>query len=334
MTAHRGSVSALQIAVAALAALLLMVFAWLVLAHDLSGGQPRVVAKIQKSDPMATGSVRSSTGPSSLRKAPLSLLLEPGRYGALPRISGDETPLSAYSRPISAEAMASPLPKVALIIGGVGGNDEMSAAAIERLPEEVTLAIDSNGRNLQSWVDRARLSGHEVLLQLPMEALAHPNAGPGARTLLASMSPAEIQDDLHWHLARAAGYFGVINQLGGKFLGSEAALEPLAHELKRRGLLFVEDMPSGQSKAAAVADDVDMKYLGADIVIDEDSDPAAIDAALEELLNIAERKGFALAVGSAFPATLERVELWTKRAMVTKRVMIVPASAALVLEPQ
>jgi hypothetical protein len=84
----------------------------------------------------------------------------------LPVIGPDGlTPARAYARPFKASGR----PRVAIVIGGLGLDPEVTRLAVESLPPEVTLAFSPYAPRLQEWINRARERGHEVLLEVPME---------------------------------------------------------------------------------------------------------------------------------------------------------------------
>ncbi len=97
-------------------------------------------------------------------------LMEETQNGPIPRISATgETPFEVYSRAsVSAEA-ANGKPRIAIVVTGMGLNENETLEAIDRLPDNVTLAFAPYGRSLQRTTAAARLGGHEMLLQVPLE---------------------------------------------------------------------------------------------------------------------------------------------------------------------
>jgi hypothetical protein len=121
----------------------------------------------------------------SLVPAPVSRITGKGPHGALPVVAKDGSKAAKlYARPVPAEQLLSDMPKVALLIGGMGLNAELTRATVEALPPEISLAFAPYGENLQQQANAARARGHEVFLQLPMEPFGYPSIDPGPRTLL------------------------------------------------------------------------------------------------------------------------------------------------------
>src|SRR5262245_46038891 len=126
---------------------------------------------------------------SPLAKAPIAGFFERTPAGDLPKISSDgRTPAEAYARPFNPPVGAL---RVSLIVGGLGLNQKHTLDAINELPPEVTLSFTPYANDLQTWINRARQAGHEVLLELPMEAYDYPNVDTGPHTLLTSAKPEE-----------------------------------------------------------------------------------------------------------------------------------------------
>jgi hypothetical protein len=263
--------------------------------------------------------------PKLLAAIPREDLVERSRYGLLPRIGEDGTrPLKAYARPVE---VAPAMKRVAIVIGGVGVGEQGSTAALDGLPAAVTLAFAPYGNSLPRAVGKARAGGHEILLQIPLEPYGYPAVDPGPHTLTTKASADENLDSLHWLMSRMTTYVGVVNYMGARFTGEPAAMAPFLREVGSRGLLYLNDgsAPRSSGKASPPAG---TPMLRADVVLDADTAPAAIDARLDELAAIANERGSAIATGSAFPSTIERVTAFTKAAA-DRGIAVVPITALL-----
>jgi polysaccharide deacetylase 2 family uncharacterized protein YibQ len=218
------------------------------------------------------------------------------------------------------------MPKVALLIGGMGLNAELTRATIEALPPEISLAFAPYGDNLQQQANAARARGHEVFLQLPMEPFGYPSIDPGPRTLVTSATAQQNIDSLYWHLSRFSGYAGVTNYLGAQFAASEKAFGPVLQELGKRGLVYVDDGSKGLSRATGLAGKFGLPARSATVTLDGDT-PEAIAAALQRLEAAARQNGFAIGTGAGLPATIKVIEQW-HRSLGGRQIQLVPVSAA------
>src|SRR5688572_23179877 len=235
----------------------------------------------------------------ALKPAPFAEVSEAGPYGALPRIGErNRKPQGLYARSVSMGVIHSDMPKVAILLGGMGLNRELTQKATRELPGEVTFAFAPYGDDLQGQVNKARAQGHEILLQLPLEPFGYPATNPGPKTLMASAGDSVNLDALVWHMGRFAGYVGITNYMGGKFLADPQALRPVLAEMKKRGLLFLDDGTAPRSMTAEVGKIIGLPVKNAAKVIDADPDAQAIDQALTELEAEARETGFAIGTGT------------------------------------
>ncbi|MFI4996780.1 MAG: divergent polysaccharide deacetylase family protein [Hyphomicrobiales bacterium] len=262
-----------------------------------------------------------------LAAAPDPRLIERGEFGPLPRIGTDGArPAQVYARP--APAAAKGRPRIALVIGGLGLNDQTTAGAMSKLPGEVSLAFAPYGANLRAQTVKAREAGHEILLQMPMEPFDYPQNNPGPQTLTTDAGAAQNLERLHWVMARTSGFVGIENFLGARFTADEAAVTPILKDLADRGLVFLDDGSSARSIAPAIGASLHLPVQRADMVIDAAPNAAMIDAALERLEAMAREKGLACASGSALPVTIERLSHWA--ATLSERgIDLVPVTATL-----
>jgi len=257
-----------------------------------------------------------------------SRLVEVSRHGAIPRIGTDGArPLDVYASTAAAAADRK-LPRIAIVVGGLGIGASTTAEAIGKLPDSITLAFAPYGSDLSRWTARARSSGHEIVLQLPMEPFDYPDNDPGPQTLLSNLTAEQNTDRLHWMLARTQGYVGVMNYMGTRFTSNESGLAPVLRDIAKRGLLYLDDGSSPRSVALQTAGAAKAPFIKADLVIDAAANWADIDAALAKLETIAAERGVAVGTANALPLSIERIALWAKAAK-ERGIRIVPLSAIL-----
>lgn len=256
-------------------------------------------------------------------------LVEETPDGPIP-ITGPDglRPMDFYARPWSGARGV----RVVIVVGGLGLSQTGTQKAITRLPSAITLAFAATGNSLQRWVQDARRSGHEVLLQLPMEPFDYPDNDPGPLTLLTSEKDGALESDLQAALARMGSYTGVMNYLGGKFLSDGTALETVLRDVSARGLLFLDDGSSAQSLSGKVAGALGAPHAFADLTLDGNLDAGAILRKLDELERIARKNGSAIGVASAFDESVEAIAKWSEEA--SGRGIEIVGPSALIAEPQ
>lgn len=238
-------------------------------------------------------------------------LLEDSPFGKLP-VKGHDglRPMEQYARPWSGARGT----RVAIVIGGLGLSQTGTQRAIEDLPGEITFAFAASGNSLQRWMQEARRKGHELLIQIPMEPLDYPANDPGPLTLVTADGTKANLNRLHEAMGKITNYTGIVNYLGAGYLSNPSAVEPVLRDMAKRGLLFLDDGSSARTVTEKVAKPLNAPYAFADITIDGQLDRQAILRKLDELERVAQRKGTAIGMGSAFDETIDAVAEWTKEA--------------------
>jgi hypothetical protein len=250
-------------------------------------------------------------------------LIERGRSGPLPRVAPDgRRPWRVYARPFD---RGDPRPRIAVVIDNLGLSGAATEAAIQDLPGEVTLAFSPYSADLGADIPLARAAGHEVLLGIPMEPVeSGGEAGPQA--LKTGLTRAENLARLDWMMSRVAGYVGVTDFLGDRFMASTRDLRPILMEIKKRGLMFFDSRNGDSDGSAGLARALGVPVAAGARIIDGEASRDAIDAQLLALEREARRTGRGIALGFPYPVTFERVGLWA-RTLASKGIALVPVSA-------
>lgn len=253
-------------------------------------------------------------------------LIETTGDGPLPRISADgRKPMLAYAPAVPA-AELSGKKKIAIVVSGLGISARATAAALAGLPAGVTLAFAPYDTDVQHWVTEARRRGHEVLLEIPMEPYDFPDSDPGPHTLRPTLNSDDNISRLKWALTRFTGYAGVTNLLGGRFLASGEATEPVMQFLASRGLMFYDSGTSARSAAAASAASAKTPYVDGSLQLDAIQSGMEIDQKLNELKDRARKQGYAVGTGFLYPVTIARIAAWARN-LRSEGFVLVPASA-------
>lgn len=260
---------------------------------------------------------------------PDKALIETSETGPLPvRATDGRRPFDVYARPWSGGRGA----RVAIVIGGLSVSQTGTQAAIAKLPAEVTLAFAPQGNSIGRWMQAARQSGHEIVMQVPLEPFDYPKVNPGRNTLTVAASADENLKSLHWALSRTTNYTGVMNYMGARFSADAAAMEPFMAELGKRGLAYIDDGSSARSLALDLALKDGVPFVAGDMAIDAVQDRGEILKKLDSLEATARAKGTAVGIGSAFDLTVDTVSSWVVEAK-KRGIEIVPISAV-AIDPQ
>ena len=279
---------------------------------QISGQQPQIIVARQR----------------PMKAAPFAAVTETSDLGPLPRIgAGGKRPADLYAQVTPMSALTSDRPKIAILLGGMGLNARLTAKAIEKTPGDVTFGFAPYGNDLQTQVNLARNRGHEVMLQLPLEPNGYPAINPGPNTLTTDAGNDANLAALRWNLSRFAGYTGVTNYMGARFLAEAGALQPVMAELKKRGLLFLQDSTVAARPADTVARAAGLALRHGATVIDADPTPEAIAAALKSLEAQARADGVAIGTGTGLDMTIDAVSDWAD-SLERRGFVLVPVSAA------
>ena len=238
----------------------------------------------------------------------------------------DQAPWRRLARPAE---LARSQTAAAALVTGLGLNKAVSAAAIAELPPAISLSFSPYAADLGGWIAAARATGHEALVDLPMEP-ASAQDDPGPLGLLTGLNPAENVRRIVAVTTAGTGAFGVASAQGGKFLRDETALQPVMQEFNRLGLAFIETATDPQSQGPASAATAKAPYLKAGLQIDAVVGRAEIEQQLAAAIKLAHRQGRTLIVAGPYPISIAALSAFVK-SLPDQGIVLVPASA--LIEP-
>ena len=247
-----------------------------------------------------------------------------GLPGPLPIVGKDGTePWQAYARTYKAEE---PGLRVAIVITGLGLSRAATLSAINKLPPQVTLALDPYAKDLGDWLVRSRRVGHEVMVTLPMESERFPIHDAGPYSLNTSLKVEDNIKRLELVLSQFSGYFGVATVMGSRFGTSAKLLKPVLEVLKARGLMLLVTGPQKDLLAPKIAAKIGLPRAVSDLTLDDEPSRSEIEIKLMRLEEIIRENKFAVAVARPYPVTIARLAAWIKK-LEGKKITLVPVSA-------
>ena len=263
-----------------------------------------------------------------LAPAPDPRLVEKSAYGLLPRVGVEGArAIDVYARAVVLDpGLSSGSPRIALVVGGFGLNAESGASAIAKLPGAVTLGFAPTEAAVEERAAEAREAGHETVLQVAGRDFSDEVGDLPSRAPSMSASDAENLDFLRRQMGRFTGYVAVVNDLGDKLVADGQNMSPILKEVADRGLGYLDDGASSRSVMQDLTASLPMPSARADVVIDANAAPKAIDASLSRLVDIARQQGAAVGVASASPTGIARMARWANE-LAGKGVALVPLSA-------
>jgi hypothetical protein len=212
---------------------------------------------------------------------------------------------------------------VALIIDDLG-YDKKIAQKFAQLNVTLTFSILPHSPFQQPIARLARSKGLEIMIHMPMEPVEYPQVDPGPGTLLTSMSPDELIDQLDQNLDTLPGAKGVNNHMGSRMTSESSQMYQIFSVLKKRGLYFIDSRTTAESLCEPSARLFQIPFAQRDVFIDHLLEPDFIRKQIKELIRIAKKNGEA--VGIMHPHSMTIKVLQEMMPELKKQVHLVPAS--------
>ncbi|MBW2200139.1 MAG: divergent polysaccharide deacetylase family protein [Deltaproteobacteria bacterium] len=220
-------------------------------------------------------------------------------------------------------ALPEKFPKVAIIIDDVG-YDRQLVEKFLNLDAVLTFSILPFSPFTKKIAQAVHAGGAETMLHLPMEPNEYPRINPGPGTLLTSMSPDQLINQLEKDLDSVPFIKGVNNHMGSKMTTVSTQLYQIFSILKKRGLFFIDSRTTPHTLCKPSARLLQIPFAERDIFIDHIPDPDFIRKQLDRLILVACSHGEA--VGIAHPHTTTYEVFREVLPDLQKRVRFVPAS--------
>jgi polysaccharide deacetylase 2 family uncharacterized protein YibQ len=197
-------------------------------------------------------------------------------------------------------------PKLAIILDDLG-NDRDAAEAVFALHCALTISVLPYHAHSTEIAEEAQRRGLEVMLHLPMRAVA--NETPEAHQLEAGMSGEEVARALGGMLQSVPTASGVNNHEGSLATTDAKLMGELMPQLKQRDLFFVDSRTTAATVAFEAAEHAGVRSGFRNVpFLDDVQDVAAIRKQLELALRGAKEKGAAIAIGHPHAETLRALK--------------------------
>ena len=193
------------------------------------------------------------------------------------------------------------------------------------MPGDVSLAFSPYAGKLNDWLMRARLAGHEVFLELPMESKKFPLEDPGPLALSSNYQLADNMKLLHRVMSKMGGYVGLVSTMGSKFVEAESQLKPILTEIKKQGLMFIDGGRTGQV-ASQIAANMKLPKAFINVTLDMPPGEKSFKKKLRSLENALKKWSGGVAAMHATPQSIKRIRNWIK-SLKDKKFILVPVSA-------
>jgi polysaccharide deacetylase 2 family uncharacterized protein YibQ len=193
--------------------------------------------------------------------------------------------------------------KLAVILDDLG-SDRAAAEQIFELPYPVTISILPNHEHSAEIAHEALQRGCEVLLHLPMQAVA--TEKPEARELRPGMDDAQVAQLLDEFLQNVPGVVGVNNHQGSQATSDPKLMQVLMPALRDRHLFYIDSRTTAATVAYEEAQSSGVPSAFRNVpFLDDVAELGAVRKQLQLALRGARQKREAVAIGHPHPATLE-----------------------------
>ncbi|MBT8088010.1 MAG: divergent polysaccharide deacetylase family protein [Gammaproteobacteria bacterium] len=201
--------------------------------------------------------------------------------------------------------------RVAIIIDDLGyqlGAGERALA----LPGNVAYSFLPGAPQAKKLARAAHEDGREVLLHLPLQAEseAHDaNAMHDPIGIRLDMTRSQVRSVFASALQSVPHAVGVNGHRGSLLTRHPGHMQWLMEEISTRdGLFFVDSYTTHKSVALQIAGELDVAAVQRDVFLDPDRSLDTVAREFERLVNIARRRGTAIAIGHPHETTLAFLE--------------------------
>jgi len=205
---------------------------------------------------------------------------------------------------VASDGHADPAPRIAIIIDDLGYHLAAGQRAIA-LPGPVVCAILPGTPGAASLAKAAYEQGKEVLLHLPLQAVAPHPPEPDGITL--DMSREQFSETFTSALESVPFAIGVNSHRGSLLTRHPGHMRWLMEDiLVADDLFFVDSYTTHESVALQVASEEGVPAIKRDVFLD--TDPHKLADEFARLKTLARERGLAVGIGHPYPATLAFLE--------------------------
>ena len=198
-------------------------------------------------------------------------------------------------------------PLIAVVIDDMGINRKRTKD-ISSLQAPLTSSFLTYGQGLHEQVDEAFAAGHEIMIHVPMEPKKASNLAPD--TLTVQMDEAEIKSGLNRMLSLFNNVKGINNHMGSRFTEDRERMGYVMDILSENNLFFLDSKTSARSVGKDVARQNGVDYVHRHVFLDNENKLDYIIKQLEITEKIAQKNGYAVAIGHPKSQTFEALKLW------------------------
>ncbi len=194
--------------------------------------------------------------------------------------------------------------EISIVIDDLG-SDLSAAKALTQLHDNITFSIIPGQRFSRQTAELAKLNGKEVMVHLPLEPEPHERVSLEQKTILTSMSSAEVETIFEEDVDSIPYAVGFNNHMGSKATANRALMTEILALAKLRGLYFIDSRTTAATQAYEIAHELGVRADFRSVFLDDVADVHYTEGQLDVLLKRMLIQGSAIAIGHPFPTTIE-----------------------------
>jgi polysaccharide deacetylase 2 family uncharacterized protein YibQ len=191
--------------------------------------------------------------------------------------------------------------KLAIVIDDVGYRPAEENKVLQ-MPQAISVAVLPNAPHAREMATKAHQSGHEVLIHLPMAPLSKQPLEKD--TLTPEMSSEEVIRIMRNAVNNVPYAVGLNNHMGSRMTSSLPGMQKVMQALNHYNLYFLDSMTIANSQAVPAAQGTQVRVLKRRVFLDDSQDINAIRQQFSRAVKLAQRDGYAIAIGHPHPNTV------------------------------
>ena len=211
-------------------------------------------------------------------------------------------PLEKEKKKEKANKITPDKPIVSIIIDDMGNSLALGLKALE-LPGNLTYSFLPHITHTPQLAELAYSNGNEVMVHMPMQAMRNFKLGPGGLTQ--GMTKPHLQKQIVKAISAVPHARGLNNHMGSLLTTDVAEMQWVMQTLKPLQFYFVDSRTNAASIAFKTARQQAIPSARRHVFLDHDQNIDVIHKRFQELIAIAKKRGYAVAIGHPHPNTLK-----------------------------
>lgn len=191
--------------------------------------------------------------------------------------------------------------KLALVIDDFGYRPKEENQVLQ-MPQAISVAVLPNAPHAREMATKAHQQGREVLIHLPMAPLSKQPLEKD--TLRPDMSLDEISRIIREASEKVPYAVGLNNHMGSAMTSSLPGMQKVMQVLDHYNYYFLDSMTIAGSQSTRAAAGTRVKVIKRRVFLDDSQNEAAIRQQFTRAVRLAQRDGWAIAIGHPHPTTV------------------------------